>query len=633
MNTPTLNIKTPIDLLESEIVTLHAHLCAEEYQFLVKLREFDLRRGWEAYHFNHCAEWLNMKCGISLSTGREKLRVAKALFFLPHISGAYQNGELSYSKVRAMTRVATEITERELLGYARKATASQVDQHCAGLRNVQQKFSTPSANRAHDQRKLRVTPTLDGRFLLNGELPEESARLVLKALELCMARALREEDPSAEDLEELENPSAEGMPVWDSEDPAAQRAAAVKRDQQQADALVDLSREYLAGGTERKTSTADHYQVLVHVDEAALRGQPNTDSKSDLPIETVRRLCCDGSVVAVTESKASSAVKVRVPAEAQARANASRDAFAVSPAVSSNGSTDVISAVTPVDSHNGALTDSACNPSRDASALAPAVSSNGSTGVMPAVTPVDSHNGALTDSACNPSRDASELAAAVSSNGSTGVMPAVTPVDSHNGALTDLVDDPSRDAFAVSPATPADNAPTGSTTDSQVNTLTDSAHNPSRDALEFSPATSADDAPAGLTVDSQDSTLTDLADDPSRDAFAVPPAIGPNATAGRSRPSLNLSRKHRLVQPALRRALEARDRGCRFPGCSHERWLDAHHVVHWADGGETSLGNTLLLCSRHHRLLHEGGFAIRADANGEWQFQNAKGMKQPQPGY
>ena len=633
MHTPTLNIKTPIDLLESEIVTLHAHLCAEEYQFLVKLREFDLRQGWRAYHFNHCAEWLNMKCGISLSTGREKLRVAKALFFLPHISGAYQNGELSYSKVRAMTRVASDTTEQELLGYARKATASQVDQHCAGLRNVQQKFSTPCANRAHDQRKLRVTPTLDGRFLLNGELPEESARLVLKALELCMARALREEDPSAEDLEELENPSAEGVPVWDSEDPAAQRAAAVKRDQQQADALVDLSREYLAGGTQRKTSTADHYQVLVHVDEAALRGQPNTDSKSDLPIETVRRLCCDGSVVAVTESSVPEGVKVRVSTEAQARANASRDAFAVSPAVSSNGSTDVMPAVTPVDSHNGALTDLVDDPSRDASALAPAVSSNGSTGVMPAVTPVDSHNGALTDSACNPSRDASELAAAVSSNGSTDVISAVTPVDSHNGALTDLVDDPSRDAFAVSPATPADNAPTGSTTDSQVNKLTDSAHKPSRDALEFSPATSADDAPAGLTVDSQDSTLTDLVDDPSRDAFAVPPAIGPNATAGRPRLSLNLSRKHRLVQPALRRALEARDRGCRFPGCSHERWLDAHHVVHWADGGETSLENTLLLCSSHHRLLHEGGFAIRADANGEWQFQNAKGMKQPQPGY
>ena len=512
MHTPTLIIKTPIDELESEIVTLHARLCAEEYQFLVKLREFDLRQGWRPYHFNHCAEWLNMKCGISLSTGREKLRVAKALFFLPHISGAYQNGELSYSKVRAMTRVATEITEQELLGYARKATASQVDQHCAGLRNVQRKFSTPCANRAHDQRKLRVTPTLDGRFLLNGELPEESARLVLKALELCMARALREEDPCAEDLEELENPSAEGLSVWEIDDPAAQRAAAVKRDQQQADALVDLSREYLAGGTERKTSTADHYQVLVHVDEAALRGQPNADSKSDLPIETVRRLCCDGSVVAVTESSVPEGVKDRVSAEAPDKANASRDALEFSPATSADNA--------------------------------------------PAVSTVDSQDRTLTDSACNPSRDASALASAVPSNGSAGVIPAVTPVNSHN------------------------------------------------------------------------CTLTDLVDDPSRDAFEVPPANATNVAAGRSRPSLNLSRKHRLVQPALRRALEARDRGCRFPGCSHERWLDAHHVVHWADGGETSLENTLLLCSSHHRLLHEGGFAIRADANGEWQFQNARGMRQ-----
>ena len=309
----------------------------------------------------------------------------------------------------------------------------------------------------------------------------------------------------------------------------------------------------------------------------ALRGQPNTDSKSDLPIETVRRLCCDGSVVAVTESKESSAVKVRVPAEAQARANASRDAFEVSPATPA----DDAPAGSTVDSQNRTLTDSAYDPSRDALVVSPAASADDA----PAGSTVDSQDRTLTDMADNPSRDASELAAAVSSNGSTGVMPAVTPVDSHNGALTD------------------------------------SACNPSRDA-------SAGNAPAGSTVDSHDNTLTNLAGNPSRDAFELPPATAPNAAAGRSRPSLNLSRKHRLVQPALRRALEARDRGCRFPWCSHERWLDAHHVVHWADGGETSLGNTLLLCSRHHRLLHEGGFAIRADANGEWQFQNAKGMRQ-----
>jgi hypothetical protein len=83
---------------------------------------------------------------------------------------------------------------------------------------------------------------------------------------------------------------------------------------------------------------------------------------------------------------------------------------------------------------------------------------------------------------------------------------------------------------------------------------------------------------------------------------------------------LNVGRKHRMVQPALRRALVSRDKCCRFPGCTHEKWLDAHHVKHWADGGDTSLTNTLLLCSKHHRLLHEGGFRINKGVEGAWQF-------------
>ena len=73
---------------------------------------------------------------------------------------------------------------------------------------------------------------------------------------------------------------------------------------------------------------------------------------------------------------------------------------------------------------------------------------------------------------------------------------------------------------------------------------------------------------------------------------------------------LDVGRKTRSIPPALRRALEARDRGCRFPGCGL-RFTDAHHVTHWADGGETSLANCLLLCSHHHRLVHEGGWQVR----------------------
>jgi Domain of unknown function (DUF222)/HNH endonuclease len=68
---------------------------------------------------------------------------------------------------------------------------------------------------------------------------------------------------------------------------------------------------------------------------------------------------------------------------------------------------------------------------------------------------------------------------------------------------------------------------------------------------------------------------------------------------------MDVGRKTQVVPPAMRRALVARDRGCRFPGCDRPPgWCDAHHVVHWADGGPTSLGNLALLCRRHHRLIH-----------------------------
>ncbi|MEQ8690195.1 MAG: HNH endonuclease signature motif containing protein [Pseudomonadales bacterium] len=74
---------------------------------------------------------------------------------------------------------------------------------------------------------------------------------------------------------------------------------------------------------------------------------------------------------------------------------------------------------------------------------------------------------------------------------------------------------------------------------------------------------------------------------------------------------LNVGRKHRLVPPKLRQALAARDRHCQFPGCHHTQFLDAHHIEHWCDGGETKLDNLILLCSHHHMLMHEGGFSLK----------------------
>ena len=361
-----------LDELEEELVAHAQRINAAEYAFLELVREFDIRQGWRPYQFNNCAEWLNMKCGIVVGTAREKVRVAQALFDLPRISRAFAAGELSYSKVRSLSRVANPLNEAQLLEYAQQATAEQVQRRCQQMHNADRAASTRDVNEIHRGRFLRRSVDGSGRMTISIELTEEAGALVMAALERAMAEADASRDAST------------------AEDEASFPA-------RQADALVDMARAYLAGDSAKTASPADHYQVVVHVDEAALRAEPVEGARSDLPIESVRRLCCDAGVVVVTE---------------------------------------------------------------------------------------------------------------------------------------------------------------------------DDKGNP-----------------------------------------------------------LDLGRKHRVVQPALRRALIARDRHCCYPGCAHTRWLEAHHVMHWIDGGKTNLDNTLLLCSAHHRRLHEGGFRIKPNHTGEWYFETAAGKR------
>jgi hypothetical protein len=92
---------------------------------------------------------------------------------------------------------------------------------------------------------------------------------------------------------------------------------------------------------------------------------------------------------------------------------------------------------------------------------------------------------------------------------------------------------------------------------------------------------------------------------------------------------LSVGRKTRAVPPSIRRALRLRDKGCRFPGCTHTRHVDAHHVRHWADGGETKLSNLVELCGRHHRLLHEGGYGLKATDDGALIFSRPDGERIP----
>ena len=85
----------------------------------------------------------------------------------------------------------------------------------------------------------------------------------------------------------------------------------------------------------------------------------------------------------------------------------------------------------------------------------------------------------------------------------------------------------------------------------------------------------------------------------------------------------------RTIPAALRRALQHRDRGCRFPGCGL-RFTQAHHIQHWAEGGPTTLSNLALLCRRHHRSVHEEGFQVERLAGGELIFKRADGRVLPE---
>jgi len=360
------------EALETEITELCAHINAASYRLLQLVAALDDEAPWGAWGLNSCAHWLNWRCGIGMNAAREKVRVAHALKQLLLISASFASGELSFSKVRALTRIADADNEAKLLELARYATAAQVEKLVRAYRRVGRLEERERATAQHAARELTYYYDDDGSLVIRARLPADEGAVVLQALNAAMdAQREVERDAQARDEE--------------SEDVTAVTSGVVDRfAQRRADALTTMAETTLRHGPEQ-LSAGERYQVVVHVTAETLTDNTLADDDSDgrcelddgmrLAPATVRRIACDGSLVHITE---------------------------------------------------------------------------------------------------------------------------------------------------------------------------DSAGNP-----------------------------------------------------------LDIGRKTRAVPPALRRALQARDCGCRFPGCSHHRFVDAHHIEHWADGGETSIDNLVLLCrlcrARHKR--------------------------------
>jgi uncharacterized protein DUF222/HNH endonuclease len=265
-----------LDRLDNEIAELSAHLDAATARLLDLIREFDAREGWNN-GFRSCAAWLSWRVGLSPCSAREHVRVARALGSLPLLAQALAPGELSYAKVRALTRVATPETEERLLAVGRAGTADHVERIVRGWRRVDRQAEAREAARRHVSRALHVYPDSDGTVTVRGRLTPEVGALLVQAL----AAARETLYQKARGQEPESDPPT--MP------------------QQQADALALLAETALHHGID-PGAPAERYQVVVHVDaevlaDADAHGQSVLEGGARVPAGTSQRLACDASRV------------------------------------------------------------------------------------------------------------------------------------------------------------------------------------------------------------------------------------------------------------------------------------------------------------------------------------------------
>ena len=359
------------------ITELVAHLDAGTFQLLKLICEFDKKEGWVGPGINSCAHWLNWKCGMSMGSARERVRVARALPKLPEISAAFSQGKVSYSKVRAMTRVATGKNEIALLQIALHGIACHVETQVRLYRKTKRIEALEEENLRHGHRELSWYIDDDDYWVFKGRFTAEQGVLLQKALEAAGNQLFEERQNVPESVsEEI------------SESEPLDRTTPEPISLQRADELARVVEGFLAS-VKSDSSGGDRYMINIHTDIETLKqdgtgAESEIEDRSHVPAETSRRMACDCSVVHWN--------------------------------------------------------------------------------------------------------------------------------DNQQGE------------------------------------------------------------------------------------------------------PLNIGRKTRSIPPAIRRALKRRDHGCRFPGCTCSRFVDAHHIQHWADGGETSMDNLVLLCRTHHRLVHEAGYGVQQTA-------------------
>jgi len=256
--------KAPSASQSDEIAALAAQLEAGKYRLITKIGEFDAQGGYVREGALSCAHWLSYRVGLGLGPAREKVRVARLLPKFPLVAQAFEAARVSYSKVRAITRVATPENEAMLVDLATSAPASVLETLCRRFRGVARaERETPAE--ADERRTVAVHHTDDGRLRLSVELDGDEGARLLAALDLARF------DVSAE------------------------------TSRTRADALMVLVESFLAEGPRSRTGGSPT-EVRLHVTEHELQsggGFIENAGCVGVSAETSRRLACDAAVVEV----------------------------------------------------------------------------------------------------------------------------------------------------------------------------------------------------------------------------------------------------------------------------------------------------------------------------------------------
>lgn len=260
--------------LEAELCQQAAHLDAALCRWLLVLAEFDKREAFNSWECVSAAHFLNWRCGIAIRTGREYLRVARRLLELPVVTEAFSLGEISYSKARVLTRIATPETEVALVELARHLTVSQLQRLSRGYRFVERRDGGELA----EKEQIRIAQDYDGGLAsLQGRLSAEDAAIFSAALE----RTRRE-------LESEMSTDGSREPSADKQD--AEDSVEKPRRPTNVDAFRAMCETIVASGP-KPTAGPDRTRVVVHVHSDT--GKGHLHDGPELDPQTVRRLCCD----------------------------------------------------------------------------------------------------------------------------------------------------------------------------------------------------------------------------------------------------------------------------------------------------------------------------------------------------